>query len=146
MAFEKINVIQLKNSINNSLSAIDYSSSKEIINKIKNNDIWSTSSRDNFARTLDTLVNKKYLKLENKLKTFLEVANKIGEYQELSKLNVENQAKLNEITLMISNLENDDTRYADYSKEIEELDKNILENETRMEVIVNTINNNLQER
>jgi septal ring factor EnvC (AmiA/AmiB activator) len=142
MAFEEVNVSLIKNSINNSLTSINYNSSKEILDKITNNDVWSTASRDNFKKALSNLVNVKYKELEEKLNSLLLITNKIEEYQELAKLNAENQTKLNEINLKISELENE-LDSSSFQEEIEGINSSILENETKMEVIINTINNNL---
>ena len=141
MAFEEVNVVMLKNSVNNALSMINYNNSKEIIDGITNNDVWNNKSRDNFKRALNKLVNEKYSKLEKKLNSLLLVADKIEEYQELSRLNVESQEKLNEISKLLNDNQLGELENSENLKMNEELNKNILENETKMEVIINTINN-----
>lgn len=141
MAFEEVNVVMLKNSVNNALSMINYNNSKEIIDGITNNDVWNNKSRDNFKRALNKLVNEKYSKLEKKLNSLLLVADKIEEYQELSRLNVESQEKLNEISQLLDNNQLGELENSENLKMNEELNKNILENETKMKVIINTINN-----
>lgn len=141
MAFEEVNVVMLKNSVNNALSMINYNNSKEIIDGITNNDVWNNKSRDNFKRALNKLVSEKYSKLEKKLNSLLLIADKIEEYQELSKLNIESQEKLNEISKLLNDNQLSELENSENLKMNEELNKNILENETKMEVIINTINN-----
>ena len=102
MAFENVNVSSLKNSINSCIDSINYSSSKEIIGKISSNNIWQTSSRDNFKRALTKLVDVRYKNLEKKLKDYLKIADMIEEYQKLSNNQSASQLKLAQINAQIN--------------------------------------------
>ncbi len=85
MAYENINVNQLRSSIRQCLNSIDYSESKEVLSSIKNNGVWNTASRNTLSTALDKLVDTRYKDLEKTLKAYLKIVDKIEEYQKLSK-------------------------------------------------------------
>lgn len=134
MAFENINVISLKNAINSCINSINYNSSKEIINKISGSDIWNTESKKNFERALTKLINIRYLELENKLKNYLKIADKIEEYQKLSSVNASTQIELANIMNELNELTNE-TEIATLNDQVSNLKKEIDNNEIKLTTI-----------
>lgn len=134
MAFENINVISLKNAINSCMNSINYNSSKEIINKISGSDIWNTESKKNFERALTKLINIRYLELENKLKNYLKIADKIEEYQKLSSVNASSQIELTNIMNELNELTNE-TEIATLNDQVSNLKKEIDNNEIKLTTI-----------
>lgn len=84
MTFENIDTQLLKNAINSCIESIDYSKSNQMISDITNNNVWQTSSRDNFKRSLENLVNVKYKNLEDKLRGYLKLVLEMEKYMEVS--------------------------------------------------------------
>ena len=84
MTFENIDTELLKNALNSCIESINYSKSSQIITDITGNNIWQTSSRDNFKRAMENLVNVKYKKLENKLREYLKLVTEIEKYKSVS--------------------------------------------------------------
>ena len=134
MAFENINVISLKNAINSCINSINYNSSKEIINKISGSDIWNTESKKNFERALTKLINIRYLELENKLKNYLKIADRIEEYQKLSSVNASTQIELTNIMNELNELTNE-TEIATLNDQVSNLKKEIDNNEIKLTTI-----------
>lgn len=134
MAFENINVISLKNEINSCMNSINYNSSKEILNKISGSDIWNTESKKNFERALTKLINIRYLGLENKLKNYLKIADKIEEYQKLSSVNASSQIELTNIMNELNELTNE-TEIATLNDQVSNLKKEIDNNEIKLTTI-----------
>lgn len=134
MAFENINVISLKNAINSCINSINYNSSKEIINKISGSDIWNTESKKNFERALTKLINIRYLELENKLKNYLKIADKIEEYQKLSSVNASTQIELANIMNELNELTNEN-EIATLNDQVSNLKKEIDNNEIKLTTI-----------
>lgn len=134
MAFENINVISLKNAINSCMNSINYNSSKEILNKISGSDIWNTESKKNFERALTKLINIRYLELENKLKNYLKIADKIEEYQKLSSVNASSQIELTNIMNELNELTNE-TEIATLNDQVSNLKKEIDNNEIKLTTI-----------
>lgn len=134
MAFENINVISLKNAINSCMNSINYNSSKEIVNKISSSDIWNTESKKNFERALTKLINIRYLELENKLKNYLKIADKIEEYQKLSSVNASTQIELTNIMNELNELTNEN-EIATLNDQVSNLKKEIDNNEIKLTTI-----------
>lgn len=134
MACENINVDMLSSAVNNCLSSIDYSISKEILIEINNSSIWNCASRDNFKKSVEKLTGEKFKMLEEKLNTIKKVIPLIEEYQKLKMMNIDNQSKLLEI---------DNTLEGENLNNLSILEKDISDNEIKMEVVLNTINNEL---
>lgn len=84
MNFENIDTNLLRNSVNQCLESINYNSSENILQNITDNNVWQTSSRDTLKKSLDTLVNKDFKELENKLRQVLEAADIIDKYKKTS--------------------------------------------------------------
>lgn len=158
MAFENVNVSSLKNSINSCIDSINYSSSKEIIEKISSNNIWQASSRDNFKRALTKLVDVRYKNLEKKLKDYLKITDMIEEYQKLSNNQSASQLKLAQINAQINetsdfiknynnttgNADELNTKKSNLNKLVaqkESIKKNINGNDTSLATIKSNIEN-----
>lgn len=148
MSFENVNVTSLRNSINSCINSINYTNSKEIINRITNNDVWSTASRDNLSKSLTKLIENRYEVLENKLTNYLKIADKIEEYQRLAAMQAESQAMLvtlnselnNLINISSNNEANNEKNSIDNIKnQITKINDEINSNEIKMSSIKNGI-------
>lgn len=150
MAFENVNTELLKNSINSCISSIDYSSSSQIITDITNNSVWSTSSRDNFKKAMEKLIDVRYKALENKLNDYLELINQIEKYKSISDSTASMQLELSILndelstinqtsdSQQISALEND-TKVSDITSKINSLNENISNNENTLASLKSSI-------
>lgn len=139
MAFENVNTVSLKNSINSCISSINYSSSKQIINDIANNDIWSTSSRDKLSSLLQTLINTRYKDLEKKLQNYLTIADKIEKYQQLANSVSSSEALLESLETELSDASRVNLTYQSQGKQDT---KEAIENKKKMDEILDKINSN----
>lgn len=142
MTFDNVNTEILKNAINNCINSINYSSSNQIITDITNNGIWSSSSRDNFKRSMETLVSVRYKELENKLKDYLNLVNLIEKYKTVSG-NISNmQMQLamfnDELSIVNQNISNDsvslenNNQISEINCKIDALNKNIGSEEIKL--------------
>ena len=95
MAFEKINVSSLKKSLNECKNSINYAVSEELIGDISNVNVWQVESQKNLKKSLDTLVNKRYKDLEEKINDYLNLISYIDDYKELEQKNEELQSDYN---------------------------------------------------
>lgn len=89
MAFENVNVESLRSSINACKNSIQYSTSKELIGSISNNNVWQADAKRNLSDALEQLTEVRYKELVNKLDGFMNATNMIAEYKELD---VENKS------------------------------------------------------
>lgn len=81
MAYEKVNVTSLRNSINTCLNSLSKSSSKAIIDELSRNDKWCGESKETFKKALETLINTRYQELEDYLNQCLSNVDQIENYQ-----------------------------------------------------------------
>lgn len=130
MAFENINTELLKNAINSCISSIDYSSSKQIVTDITNNNIWGTASRDNFKKAMEKLINVRYKDLENKLNEYLKLVEQIEKYKSISDSNVALQLQLSTLNASLATLDSEND--SDITDKIDSIKSEINSNEVTL--------------
>lgn len=82
MAFKNVNVSSLKQSISSCKDAIDYSTTKYIINNLSSN-VWEAESRNTLKNALNKLIDTRYKELEDYLNKCSEVIRLIEQYKEV---------------------------------------------------------------
>lgn len=108
MAFENVNVDNLKSALNSCKNSINYSISKSLISSISNRNVWQSDSKMVLKNALDTLVNTRYRDLKNKISDYQTAVKYIEEYQELKK---KNQSLTAENSRLSSKLYYEETYY-----------------------------------
>ena len=138
MAFENVNVVSLRNALNNCEDRINYSRSKELINNISNPNVWQSDSQPILKEALQKLINVRYKDLEGKLEDYKLACNYIEEYQELAK---QNQNLLATNKSLQRDLYNDDNeKNVSIERKINNNKGQINSNENRMEVLERQVN------
>ncbi len=99
MAYNNINGVSLLNSLNACKNTLNYSNSQQIKNSLQNNNVWLGNVRDNVIRSLNNLIDNDYDELERLLDQYINIANKIIEYQGL-------ESQVNSLKQECQNLEN----------------------------------------
>ena len=89
MAYEHINVASLKESLLACKNSINYKDTSTIITEISNNSTWEADAKTPLKNGMTILTEQRYKELENKLDSYIGIANTIEQYQTLAK---ENQA------------------------------------------------------
>lgn len=84
MSIKNVDTMLIKNNLKSCLDYINFNDINEIITKNSNDNIWKTSTRDKYNEALKILVNVKYKELSNLLIKYLDITNKIDEYQKLA--------------------------------------------------------------
>ena len=84
MAFDNIDVISLRNSLNQCKKTLDHSDSDGLVESISNESVWQSSAKDTLKNALCKL-NNRYVDLEKKIDEYLEVVNNIEKYKNLEK-------------------------------------------------------------
>lgn len=97
MAYENVDVIKLRNSINELINAINYSYTENVLQSIANDGIWNSKSRNALKRRLNSLINEDYNNLKSKLETYKQIPDLIGKYKSLETENRQYQSKINEL-------------------------------------------------
>ncbi len=83
MAYENVDVDQLRSSLNACKSALDCSTSQGLINGISDT-IWSGKAKTNLTTAISKLTNTRYNDLKNKINEYLKVVDQIESYKSLS--------------------------------------------------------------
>lgn len=86
MAFENVNVTNLRNSIITCKNLINFNTSENLITTISNNNAWNSGARDNLKRALDSLVEKNE-DLKSILDSYVTIVSKIEQYKTLEEEN-----------------------------------------------------------
>lgn len=136
--FDDVDTQLLKNAINSCIESINYSKSEQIIADITNNSVWEASSRDNFKKSMEKLINVRYKNLENKLSDYLKLVEQIEKYKAISSDMAAMQLELSAISESDIAL-NSDTDTESNEKDVEKLDTDIKSSENELAVIKSTI-------
>ena len=81
MAFENVNVDELRRSLQNCLDTINYDSTTSIINSLDSNSIWEAKAKSNLKTSLQTLKDNRYQDLKNKLEEYMKLVDDISSYK-----------------------------------------------------------------
>lgn len=138
MAFENVNVVSLRNALNNCEDRINYSRSKELINNISNPNVWQSDLQPILKEALEKLINVRYKDLESKLEDYKLACNYIEEYQELAKQNQNLLASNKSLQRDLYDDENEKNTYVE--RKINNNKSQINSNENRMEVLERQVN------
>ena len=138
MAFENVNVVSLRNALNNCEDRINYSRSKELINNISNPNVWQSDLQPILKEALEKLINVRYKDLESKLEDYKLACNYIEEYQELAMQNQNLLASNKSLQRDLYNDENEKNTYVE--RKINNNKSQINSNENRMEVLERQVN------
>ena len=149
MAFENVDVGQLRSSLNDCKNSLKYSTSQSLTKGITNSSVWQSSAQENLKKALSKLTDERYKELEDKIDSYLGIASLIESYKELEKNNIDLQS---EIDNLYKNLYKKEERkflgivYYDEVLDISVLDTinakkdEIKTNKEKMEEIVNQVN------
>lgn len=113
MALENISTSSLRNAITSCKNAINYNTDKQVLNAISNTAAWKSDSSNTLKTAINTLINQRYKKLEEKLTSYYKIVSYIEKYQDLYEENKTYKFKQNELDRKIINnryIMNDDNR------------------------------------
>lgn len=152
MAFEDVNVERLRSAIRACKSSINYSSEKEIINTLSNDNVWQCQSKTKLKVAMQTLTNERYAELKEKLETYETIVNNIEKYQALVKDNksmvnesMNLQRRINNTKNSINDENKDSVNYELTTMENKRINlgKRINQNRDKMEVLYKKIVNSI---
>ena len=83
MAYENVDVDQLRSSLNACKSSLDCSTSKELVGGISDT-IWTGGAKSNLTSAISKLTNTRYTDLKSKIDEYLKVVDQIENYKKLS--------------------------------------------------------------
>lgn len=81
MAFENVNVDELKRSLQKCLDTINYDNTSNIINSLDSNVIWESKAKGNLKSSLQTLKDTRYQELKKKLEEYIKIVDDISSYK-----------------------------------------------------------------
>lgn len=87
MAFENVDVSNLRNALTQCKDSINHSITDELIDNISNTSIWQTSAQTNLKNALVNFRNERYKNLENKINDYINIISDIEKYQKMQKEN-----------------------------------------------------------
>ena len=87
MAFENVNVNNIRSALNRCKLSIDYETMDLLLNNLSNNDSWNSASKQNLVKAINTLKSSRFKYLEHQINTYLQVLNQMDNYQEKAKEN-----------------------------------------------------------
>ncbi len=87
MDFKDVDAASLRSALITCKSAINYSKSKAVKENLSGSDRWQSNAKQNLTTAIDTLVNERYKSLEEKIDSYLQVAELIEEYKQLQSNN-----------------------------------------------------------
>lgn len=138
MAYENIDVNQLRASLNACKSSLDCSTSQGLINGISDT-IWSGKAKPNLTSAISKLTNTRYNDLKNKINDYLKVVDQIENYQRLSasagSLQSQKSIKENELRRERAKAKPDTNRIIQLQREIGALNSQINNNNYQMNSI-----------
>ena len=81
MAFENVNVDELKRSLQKCLDTINYSNTTSIISSLNSNASWEAKAKNNLKTSLQTLTDTRYAELKSKLEEYMRLVDDISSYK-----------------------------------------------------------------
>ena len=138
MAYESINVYQLKDAINRCKQTLNHSITDSLKDSIMNDDVWHNDTRDSLRKYLDRF-GSLYSDIENTLNSYMSIANEIEKYKNLQ---AENSSLSNECNQLEGRLYYNETYYEEH--EDPKTKKTVREYKTRRvkdQNVQNSINN-----
>ncbi len=97
MAYENVNVTQLKKSINDCKNSINYRKEQEIFTEISRGNVWDCSAKTTLEVAINNLINKRLTQINSIFDTMLIMADRIAEYQNYQKLKKETEDQITEL-------------------------------------------------
>lgn len=82
MAFENVNVNNIRSALNKCKLSIDYGSIDLLLNNLNNNKDWNSASKQNLINAINSLKNNRFRQLEHQINTYLTVLDQMDSYQE----------------------------------------------------------------
>ena len=133
MLYENINVASAKNNLIECLNTLNIEKSKTIMDELKNNEVWNAKSKETFFNGLNKL-DDNVLKLKNCINEYIDILNKIEQYQILQNQNLEYSKLINSKEYQLRNYNNN------YNNMIDKTTKNARELNFKIRSIEKEIN------
>lgn len=147
MAFENINTVNLRNSLVACKEAINTQTIIELKNKISNDDVWKSKSRDTLKRSLEKLETVRYKELEDKLNNYIDLVQYIEEYQNLQMTINEDQSKYNSLSSNLTEEKNkekkDSSKMYEIQSKMDDMSTRIGSSRSRMAEIETYVSNSI---
>lgn len=97
MAFENVNVTNLRYALNSCKNSLNYGKIQSLSSTISSSS-WSANAKTNLTQALNQLVNIRYKSLENQINTYLNLLSKIESYKNLQNQNSALSGEYNDIS------------------------------------------------
>lgn len=129
MAFENVDVSLARSSLNNCLNTLSHDASLHVITGVKDNNIWNAAARNILLEALNKLFTTKYTNLETKIKTYLDVINKIEQYKTAQTSLKNTESKIKQTQINLNNEKQKKKQYerkgSEYSAQLNRINQNI---------------------